>query len=299
MALAIQLADIARARPTPAQPIRCCQAQLIDESRLLKPNLPGADARAMLLVLEHEARSSFNFEQLLLPGVPRNAVTWTVDGSPLTFAALSYGSVPELDHVSIYTVRVARKDGSGSDAFRVIITPPATRELYQRWLEKERGDLEWLNLLPPVYASLLPGFADPEPSHCPKDYWGSVQKLHSHLHPGGAYEMRSRAVGDGSGHQAVYDAQGNLIRTGLGAGSADRATPRFSGLGFLKHRDRDVRPFVWAAQLDGNPVNPLWLFRDLDAALVYLRPHLQDYMKVRPALVGTHGEVPAGSCINR
>ena len=143
----------------------------------------------------------------------------------------------------------------------------------------------------------MPGFADPEPAHCPHDYWGPVHKLNSHLHPGGAYEMRSRAVGDGFGHQAVYDAQGNLIRTGLGAASADRATPRLLGLGFLKHRDSDVRPFVWAAQLDGNPVNPLWLFRDLDAALVYLGPHLQDYMGVRPALVGSHGEVPAGSCI--
>jgi len=97
----------------------------------------------------------------------------------------------------------------------------------------------------------------------------------------------------------VYDAAGKLIREGLGAGSADKGTPRLWGFGLMKHLDRDVRPFVWAAQLDGNPVNAIWLYRDLNAPLVRLGDHVKAYQSVRPALANQPSEVPAGTCITR
>jgi hypothetical protein len=250
----------------------------------------------MAFLLDYAPARSFDLAQLLRQ--PANEpLTWTVDGIELPGSVLQLKSAPNKDKVEIHRVKVHRRQDQRSDEFHLISIPASKKESFSAWFAREREDLAWLSLLPPVYSSLGPRLTDPEPNTCAHDYWGDVNKIDSKFHPGGAYEMRSHSVAGGHGHQAVYNALGQLLREGPGAGSADRAAPRLWGFGLIKHKDHDVRPFVWAAQLDGNPVNPSWLFTNLDAPLVRRGENMKRYEQVRPALIGQSPEIAAGECI--
>jgi hypothetical protein len=274
---------------------QCCAANLIDSRKLLTPNISTAPHGVMTVAIEYSAQP-VDLGQFLRN--PRDSsVLWTVDGVRLDGALLRLKSAPADDKVAIYRISAGRGGEAPRDEFSVVVFPRSTRERFSAWYRQERADLAWLALLPPVYSSLGPGLSDPEPSGCEKRYWEGIHKLDSHFHPGGAYEMRSRPVGDGFGHQAVYDSTGRLVMEGAGAGSADKGTPRFWAFGYLKHLNRDVRPFVWAAQLDGNPVNPAWLFQNFNAPLLIDGEHIRQYHSVRPALWGRMPQVAPGTCI--
>jgi len=100
------------------------------------------------------------------------------------------------------------------------------------------------------------------PPHC--DKWDSPNSQDSYYHPDSYFEMRARKVGnplplvDGPGHQACYSKNGNIILPSesdhISSGSADRAVPVTLGGSADGHVQMDVLPFIWAAQLDGNPV---------------------------------------------
>jgi hypothetical protein len=275
---------------------QCCPAELMDSSKLLQPNLTGSFPGVMTLPLEYDPAHPFDLAKLLRE--PRAPVAWVVNGSPVGSSSILHPKLPPKDDaVAIYRIGVHRVDGERSDEFFLILLPASTRERFSSWYEHERADLQWLSLLPPAYSSLGPGLSNPEPKNCAKRYWEDVHSLNSNFHPGGAYEMRSRPVGEGQGHQAVYDSAGRLILEGPGAGSADKGTPRLWAFGLLKHRDRDVRPYIWATQLDGNPVNPTWLFQNLDAPLLRQGDHMTRYQSVRPALWGPSPEIAPGTCI--
>jgi YD repeat-containing protein len=174
-----------------------------------------------------------------------------------------------------------------------------TRQHFDEWLRAERADTAWLQSLPPVYSRLLPGNRNPEPEDCHPRRWPVLRPMKSNFHPGAAWEMRSTIQADGSGHQATYDAQGNLIRTGAGVGTADRASPRpYQLLRLLAHRNRDVKPFVWAAQLDGNPVQPALLYSGIDRPITRMGEHIADYLRVRPPFPSARREIEPGVCID-
>jgi hypothetical protein len=275
---------------------RCCPAELIDSSKLLQPNLPGAAPGAMTFTMEFDPSHPFDLAKLLRKP-EGDRVVWTVDNGTLDGSIFRLKLEPKEDRVTIYVIRVRRPPDQRSDEFTLILLPVGTREHFLSWYEHERTDLEWLSLLPPVYSALGPGQSNPEPANCTTRYWENVHRLDSNFHPGGAYEMRSRPI-ESHGHQAVYDSAGRLIREGPGAGSADKGAPVFWTFGLIKHRDRDVRPYIWAAQLDGNPVNPTWLFRNLDSPLLRTGENIRRYQSVRPALWGKSPEVTAGACIS-
>jgi len=83
-----------------------------------------------------------------------------------------------------------------------------------------------------------------EPSGCPNptgagDGWSSPERTG---HNGGSWEIRSMPNAAGAGQQCVYDAAGNLINKGSGAGTPDRYSPN----GFfytIKHFIVDVLPY--------------------------------------------------------
>ena len=83
-----------------------------------------------------------------------------------------------------------------------------------------------------------------EPSGCPNptgagDGWSSPERTG---HKGGSWEIRSMPNAAGAGQQCVYDAAGNLINKGSGAGTPDRYAP--NGLfGTIKHIIIDVLPY--------------------------------------------------------
>lgn len=160
--------------------------------------------------------------------------------------------------------------------------------------------MAWIERLPPVYSSLAADGLNPEPGGCNPRFWPSIRRVDTKYHPGAAWELRSVTAQDGSGHQAIYDVTGKLIRTTVAAGSADRVSPGFD-LTFSRlrrHVDRDITPYVWAAQLDGNPVNPTPFFRDLDRPLIHQGRHLDQYLEVRPAFGPDRREFPPGVCIS-
>lgn len=275
---------------------RCCAAGLLDPGKLQHANSSGLSPEVMTLTLDYAPGQSFDLTTLLREPTAAHLL-WTSNGAAIGGAVLLLRSAPKENATVVYTIAVHREDGPQSDTFQLISLPSGTRRKFDNWLLQEQKDLAWLALLPPVYSSLGPNFSDPEPRTCSKSYWEGVHKLATNYHPGGAYEMRSRMVGNGSGHQAVYNAGGQLIRDGLGAGSADKGSPRFGGAGYLKHRDRDVLPFIWAAQLDGNPVNPTWWYRNLDKPLIRFGDHIRQYQSVRPALANHPSEIAAGECV--
>jgi hypothetical protein len=116
---------------------------------------------------------------------------------------------------------------------------------------------------------------------------GTVRTKNTFLHHDAKYEMRSKPTSDGHGHQAMYNIGGQLITAPIAAGTADMYAP-FDSRGIpssaKKHRKEDVYPFIRALQLDGNPVLPRDINRNLNRPCIYKGPNTDKYIERRPVL---------------
>ena len=106
--------------------------------------------------------------------------------------------------------------------------------------------------------------------------------------------MRSEPTENGHGHQAVYDENDILITEGISAGSADRMAP--SLIAPRPHIDADVRPFIWALQLDGNPVQATGGFINIDQLVMYDGANTGKYFRLRPTIVPGSESLAPGVC---
>lgn len=171
------------------------------------------------------------------------------------------------------------------------------------FLARAQANQAWLQLLPPpfesialtvstnLFGTLSTNAVDPEPNG---DFWYPPTSINTYLHPAAMFEMRSYPVTGGHGHQACYDANGILIRSGVSAGTADFVSPYVKVLwGAIttlnpstEHREQDVYPFIRALQLDGNPCLPQTRLvpKTLDRPMIYQGPHLNAYLQCRPPL---------------
>ncbi len=118
---------------------------------------------------------------------------------------------------------------------------------------------------------------------------GAVRTKDAFLHHDAKYEMRSGPISGGHGHQATYDANGVLIETPIAAGTADIAAPYYANDTLHartgnKHLKQDVQPFLRALQLDGNPVLPRYINRNLNRPCIYRGPNTDKYVERRPVL---------------
>lgn len=142
-------------------------------------------------------------------------------------------------------------------------------EMFKAWYDKAKKDMAWIDKLPPCpcnimkavscnytygYGAMSGTITSYEPENFDHDVWYRshsfwwVQTFYFDYHPGAGYELRtkdSKQYG-GAGQQCNYDANGNLITHGPGAGTADRSGPGGN------HVEEDVNPFDWAYELDGN-----------------------------------------------
>ena len=167
-------------------------------------------------------------------------------------------------------------------------------------LAQAQNPQAWLQTLPPpfesieirvstnTFGSVSTNAIDPNPKGSPR-LWRKPEKINSYFHPGAAWEMRSYPVAGGHGHQACYDKNGILIRSGVSAGTADFvSTVNSSGriMPSVGHRNEDVWPFIRAAQLDGNPClpNSVTVPTDFKRPMMFQGSHLDMYLKVRPPL---------------
>lgn len=110
----------------------------------------------------------------------------------------------------------------------------------------------------------------------------------SYMHHNAVYEMRTN-MADTHGNQATFDGTGAIITSGIRAGTADFYAP-YNSLGWFRpdflHRDNDVRPYIMALQLDGNPVVPTkqWIPKKLNRPALYQGATTDKYLVCRPTI---------------
>jgi hypothetical protein len=223
---------------------------------------------------------------------------WRISGSSGT-SVLSYGNIPGLHDVLRYRVEVRVKDGGPvADRLIVVVFPPATRQAFDAWVTANQ-DTTWMDALPAAYQALGTDNSDPEPpgqpTSCDPQRWDAPDSLSSYYHPGAAFEMRSIPEASRAGHQACYDGNGDLITIGVSAGSADRVGPDADA---SDHRDADVLPFIWAAQLDGNPVEPNWVLAptNLDRPMIHEGTRIGQYLNLRRPIPNAKPLLAPGAC---
>lgn len=263
-------------------------------------------------------------------------VKWTIDhvgsgqGPQLQDSfELNLGAAPpEENKVTSYRIEATPTDGRPSvDHMIVTVIREATLRSYENWKTTNASDLSWLNDLPAVYISLDQGNSDPEPQdpliigpippvlEC--DHWADLQTNYdSFYHPDAYFEIRGRKIGSsipftsGKGHQACYDDNGNLILPvpddNISPGSADREVPVTLGGTTHGHVNADVLPFIWAAQLDGNPVQgtdgigPGGIIpienTNLTTPILSEGVELLKYAEYRPAIANTKPLLQPGNC---
>ncbi|MBZ5727662.1 MAG: hypothetical protein LAP87_22020 [Acidobacteriia bacterium] len=272
-------------------------ADWLDPTKVLDANLPSETAVTRSAVAVWQDGMPVDLKSFLRAGVRADTVSWTADGKPVAGGLLDPGRRPGDNHVRGVLI-VARDATEHAEAFALVLVPPSTPRQFADWLRQERASMQWTESLPPLYARLGPNHSNPEPAACRPRMWPTLRSIHTHYHPGAAYEMRSAIRPDGSGHQATYTASGELLRRGPSAGSADRGSPSWNIFRLIGHMRKDVIPWVWAAQLDGNPVNPARFYSNFDRPLIRAGQHIQDYLEVRPTYGPAHREVEPGRCVD-
>ena len=139
--------------------------------------------------------------------------------------------------------------------------PPTRAESFDRWYEGQ-SDVGWTDDLPSCPDKIC--IVDGEPQDCSTGNWGSISEANE-FHPGAKWCMRSDNASGGA-QQCCYDEDGKIIKSGLGAGTPDKASASFLNFVYLNHYFQDVAPFQAAWDLDGG----------------VLDIYLSKYLEVRP-----------------
>ena len=229
-----------------------------------------------------------------------DVLKWRVNGSWQNSYELNLGNEPDADEIKRFNIGVSRETGGGiQDDLIITVVPSATQTAFNQWHAAEAADMAWLTELPALYDSLAfdaEGNAeDPEPGAC--NFWNRPGALNSFYHPDGFFQMRSKKTAGGHGHQAIFRAQadgGGVIKTGVSAGSADREAPFPEQLNPFLHVHADVKPFVWAAQLDGNPVEESGT--TMTEPMLHEGIYLGRYLQVRPSVANDLPDIAPGTC---
>lgn len=206
-------------------------------------------------------------------------------GGDNLYVFVNNNAINLFDAYGLYTLRNARvqlvKDGVDKLGRRSVGGGPyapstyelfyTDKQIFDQWVVIEQADTGWLNGLSDCPDKIC--VENGQPKNCDNGQWKSLGSASQTFHPGASWCMRSD-TSSGSGQQCCYDKQGDLITSGLGAGTPDRqAASARNGL-YLNHYNHDVAPF-----------NIAW---DLDGGILGL--NLSKYLAVRPPSQG------GGSC---
>ena len=239
----------------------------------------------------------------LTPDSDESNINWKVNDNVVGSSVYNYGFEPLSDEINEFNIEAVHlNDDNIFDRMILVIIPRSTPTKYNNWVN-DNVDISWINDLPAVYSKLAAINSDPEPdiTICNPQRWEDVDPLDKKYHPFASYEMRSEVI-NGHGHQACYNLNGDLINNGLSAGTADFAHHSIP-LGENGHVTHDVLPFIWAAQLDGNPVQgePGSTFApsDLSHPIMYeghQGSNLDTYLTLRP--IYADNPVIEGECVS-
>ncbi len=223
----------------------------------------------------------------------------TPEGSTIPLGGL-FGA-PGTNTINRFKILARHKECEDStDRLWLVVHSSGKQSDFTSWTTSSQygnsGTSNWLTTLQAgfvsVYSHLDGATGDPEPSDGCDEKWKSPGSPAPNYHPGAAREMRSEPViwsliFAAHGHQAMYNSSGSLITSGVGAGTADYASPDLVFGNPFVHLDADVEPFFWASQLDGNPVIPSLSAASLDKPLMYQGEDLGTYLSLRPELTGS------------
>ena len=217
---------------------------------------------------------------------------WRSNGTDVPHE-LNFVLEPQDNEIRFFKIEVLPKDGDQVlDRLIITVVPRSTKSAFDAWKSANR-DTGWLAELPPLYSSLEAG-QDPDES-CNPRIWESVSDTDSYYHPAAQFAMRSEETQNGHGHQACYDGSRSLIRAGVSAGTADKAhTSNLTGSD--SHKNQDVLPFIWALQLDGNPVEGDFLNLDLTQPIAHEGAFSSEYLSLRPPIANSAPELQPGTC---
>lgn len=192
--------------------------------------------------------------------------------------------IPDIFHVEMYINEIDRP----LDRMWVTVYALSDKADFDDWYRSEnlRGTNWMTNLPKPYIKKYMISVTNP--------HWKTPTTLgsKSYLHHNAVYESRSIPIEGGHGHQATYDVSGNLITSGIAAGSADYVSPKsVFDPETEEHRNLDVTPFVQAAQIDGNPVRttnatdllPVLIPTRFSRPCLYQGSELNKYFYFRPA----------------
>ena len=204
----------------------------------------------------------------------------------LTDGILKFGERPEDMEPDIYLVelryRPRPEPHNVFDRLWVVVNSPVTLARFNKWLD-DYVNVNWALALHPPFSRILPSGKSPDPNT-----WHDAEWKSTYLHHDAVWNMRSKPVKGGHGHQACYDANRNLIMTTIAAGTADFYTPYiFLGIpNWTNHRDQDVYPYIRALQLDGNPVFPtnVVIPEQLNRPCLHEGVNTHEYIRCRPVL---------------
>lgn len=208
---------------------------------------------------------------------------------------LAFGDRPDDLKPTIYHIEVRYRPRPDEifDRMWIVINSPSTLASFNKWVAKNT-DTSWTTNLPPPFASIKVtnnNPADPEPPtgiFSDSGVWHYPESKKSYLHHNSPFEMRSKPVRILlHGHQAMYDANGILIESTIAAGTADLWAPYDADNNLylnFNHLEEDVKPFIRALQLDGNPVHPTDVYRNLSRPCIYQGDYTDTYIKKRPTL---------------
>ena len=230
------------------------------------------------------------------------SLRWRVNGVIQSSPVVNYGGEPSSSTcTAIFVEALSKSDDTPLDCLIVTVVPLLTKSNFDSWYSGSKADMDWLKDLPALYSALGSANSNPEPPHNGRPQWHAPEIKQVFYHPGASYEMRSYMRLHGYlienlnyGHQACYDEFGVLISSGVSGGSADREIPFPSGGTVLGHLNKDVKPYIWGAQLDGNPVQGNWINTNMTRPMLYEGGFLDKYLEVRPAIANAKPQLSPG-----
>ena len=217
-------------------------------------------------------------------------VAWEANGTRLESSVLALGAEPPDLEPTVFRIKMLQASHPAIEWDRIIlvVNNRKTKARYDKWVTQWSNPTNkiWLRELPDAFLRLGNNNTDPEPSN---NAWFPPRTPGRYYHHTSAWEMRSEITEHGHGNQACYAANGTIVTSGIGAGTADYVG---IGEGFDPgHVTYDVDPYIRALQLDGNPClkdRSYLIIRgiNLTHAVIYQGVNTDDYLLCRPPSAG-------------
>ena len=257
---------------------------------------PADDLTSHCYALDWVQGQEINLEEYLpeLLAPFKDNFSYRVNNEDIEDSTITVGKKPKELLPTIYHVEILNDADTTLDRLWIVVLNPDTRSKFNAWVSENATNAAWLANLPPPPDRLIINGGDATLPASASANWNAPEPFppNNYMHPKAVYELRSKPIAGGHGHQATYDGSGNLIIESIKAGTADFASPskKYMLMRLDDHRVTDVKPYIQALQLDGNPVfsidssgniSTFWT-RNLYRPPLRVGPFTRQYLQRRP-----------------